>query len=174
MIYYIEKSGRKRKGIEKACPVCHNLFVTRLDQEGTYCSKQCCSDSRKNKVQLQCDCCDKLFYRHPSALSCSKSGFYFCSRECKDKSQRLGGIEEIMPSHYGSFQGRKSAIYRRTYKELNNIEILSCIRCGYSEFESAVDIHHIDENCNNNSIENLIALCACCHRGLHYGLWELK
>ena len=45
-----------------------------------------------------------------------------------------------------------------------------CEVCGYSEHDFCLDIHHIDNNPNNNTIENLAVLCAIYHRKLHKGV----
>jgi 5-methylcytosine-specific restriction endonuclease McrA len=45
-----------------------------------------------------------------------------------------------------------------------------CARCGYSEFESSLCVHHIN---GPEDEENLILLCMNCHRALHIGLWNL-
>ena len=84
----------------------------------------------------------------------------------------IGGIKEIMPPHYGT--GKYSDAYRRAYKTLNNIDKLVCKRCDYCEFECGIDIHHINKNRNDNSIENLIALCSPCHKALHCKCWCLS
>lgn len=39
-----------------------------------------------------------------------------------------------------------------------------CIICGEEE---NIDVHHIDGNRTNNSIENLIPVCRYCHIGIH-------
>ena len=50
-----------------------------------------------------------------------------------------------------------------------------CIRCGYSEFMGALQIHHIDGNKKNNSIENQIVLCSNCHLTYHQNrIWTLE
>lgn len=120
-----------------------------------------------------CTNCGKNFCRVASKLKNSKSGLAFCSRGCKDKSQRLGGISAIMPAHYGTSNSRNSIAYRRLYKDFYGVNLI-CWRCNYQEFECGLDIHHIDGNPLNNEKKNLICLCACCHRGLHNKRWELK
>ncbi len=43
-----------------------------------------------------------------------------------------------------------------------------CAMCGFNEFLAALDIHHIDGNSLNNEVNNLILLCAICHRKVEY------
>lgn len=43
-----------------------------------------------------------------------------------------------------------------------------CEMCGYTPFfRVALDVHHRDGDKNNNEPENLMTLCASCHRELH-------
>ena len=56
----------------------------------------------------------------------------------------------------------------------NIIPIECCARCGYCESTSSLHIHHIDQNHDNNSPDNLIVLCANCHFGLHHNKWKLS
>jgi 5-methylcytosine-specific restriction endonuclease McrA len=42
-------------------------------------------------------------------------------------------------------------------------DVILCEICG----GKAVDIHHIDQNRENNKIENLIAVCRECHDHAH-------
>ena len=58
------------------------------------------------------------------------------------------------------------------YRNLFTEAELVCSRCGYDEFSCAVEIHHKDKDRTNNDKENLIPLCACCHRGLHNNKWK--
>lgn len=174
MVNFVDKSGKKRRGIEVACQNCEVVFVTRADQPQQYCSRSCRDIGRQMQVKLTCSNCGKCFDRTKSKLKNSKSKIYFCSRKCKDQSQKIGGIQSIMPSHYGiSKTGRNPAYYRRLYKREFQVESLQCCRCGYSEFECGIDIHHKDGDCSNNSKENLISLCSPCHRALHSSLWHL-
>lgn len=57
----------------------------------------------------------------------------------------------------------KSSPHRRFVKPL-------CSRCNYSpEDIIEIDVHHVDENHDNNDPTNLVSLCACCHRLVHSG-----
>ena len=44
------------------------------------------------------------------------------------------------------------------------IKIEASHRCAICTETSALDIHHIDYNRENNNPNNLICLCAVCHR----------
>lgn len=161
--------GKRRKAVRIICQNCGIETLTRIKKDKTYqfCSQKCSAEFKTSlRVDLVCATCQKQFTKTQSKLLNSKSGFHFCSRKCKDKAQRLGGIKEIMPPHYGTSE---TIDYRALFTE----DELVCSRCGYDECKSVVDIHHIDENRTNNDKSNLIPLCSNCHRSLHFGFWKL-
>jgi len=41
-----------------------------------------------------------------------------------------------------------------------------CMNCGATE---EIEVHHIDKNTDNNSLENLLTLCFDCHQEIHNG-----
>lgn len=43
-----------------------------------------------------------------------------------------------------------------------------CADCGYKKYPKVLQVHHIDENRKNNSIENLVVLCPTCHNVRHF------
>ena len=52
-----------------------------------------------------------------------------------------------------------------------------CDICGWNEDERISEVHHLDEDRNNNKIENLRILCPICHKKLTlhlYSYQELK
>ena len=104
-----------------------------------------------------CAFCKEEFSRPPSKMNRSKSGLNFCSRECKDKAQRIGGIKAIHPAHYGTTK----ADYRSIVERDGGIE--KCERCDYDEFPEILEIHHKDRDRTNNERENLEVLCPNCH-----------
>lgn len=126
-------------------------------------------DFDKKKVLCKCDYCGKEYYLCQSKAE--KSKFHFCCRECKDKAQRLSSgeqFEKLRPLHYG--QGKGIHSYRdRAFQEYEH----KCSVCGWNEDENILEVHHIDENRNNNDINNLIILCPICHRKLTNHLYEL-
>jgi hypothetical protein len=164
---FIDTDGRKRRGILVKCKQCDKEFLTRRDQPSKYCSLDCSSLASRKRKLVSCAKCGKQIEKIVSKMR-SKSGLYFCSRECKDQAQKLGGIKEIMPPHYGTASGKY------TYRDLFENEEFVCARCGYKEFKLVVCIHHIDQDRTNNKKENLIPLCRNCHEALHNGLWKLE
>ena len=170
-IRFIDTYGSKRLGVQLNCKYCDKLFITRLlknKPKHTCCSPECSNKYKAKPAQkLICAWCNKNFERKTQFLRSSKSGLYFCTRKCKDEAQKIGGIEEIMPDHYGSGNGRYG------YRKLFTDEELICNRCGYKEFNISVQIHHIDLNRENNDKSNLIPLCSNCHDALHGGFWKL-
>lgn len=54
----------------------------------------------------------------------------------------------------------------RCYKYKVSKEV--CQECGFiPKHVSQMDVHHLDENHENNSPENILVLCANCHRLKH-------
>lgn len=126
--------------------------------------------ANKNRVEVICSYCGEKTYKTFSKIENSRSGIYFCCREHKDLAQTLDfGLEEIWPDHYnngtGKFSYRDRAL--RTYGE-------KCSYCGYDKEKLLLDVHHIDENRENNSIENLIPLCVMCHAKVTRGLSKIE
>jgi HNH endonuclease len=135
---------------------------------GKFCSRKCSGAYKSKNVKpkdpnVECAQCHKTFYKCFYKRNIPKSGLHFCNRKCKDKAQRIGGIREIMPFHYGTTDKN----YR--YK----IFILSgkpkiCERCNYDKNEAAIIVHHKDRNRDNNDISNLEVLCCNCHAIEHW------
>lgn len=166
--------------LSKTCLFCHTEITVRLADHkrglGKYCSNRCSSrhiaSQRSPKdPNTTCAFCGNLFYKKPSARQMSKSGLYFCSRSHKDLAQRIGGIEAIQPTHYGTASGE------RTYRILAFSQLPHCCaRCGYNEVVEVLQAHHKNGDRTNNGIENLEILCPTCHMVFHFqqrsGLWR--
>lgn len=167
MTYICTASGRRRKAEQVKCEFCGTDFLspTAPSQRCKFCSLSCATKSRLHQISLVCAGCSTTFVRPASYLRAkSKSGLRFCSKACKGQAQRLGGIEAIMPAHYGTSKER----YRSEFSDSE----LVCKRCGYHEFTCSVEVHHKDGDHDNEQKSNLVPLCANCHRGLHNGLWD--
>ena len=145
--------------------------------QGLYCSRTCSSKGNhaKRKVihepNLTCAWCGVDFYRQKSNHVNSKSGLFFCCREHKDLAQRIGGIKEIQPAHYGD----ELAAYReKAFAAYPN----KCKNCGYDKYLEVLEVNHIDCDRSNNDISNLEILCPTCHREYHFetktGPWRFS
>lgn len=148
----------------------HPSLQERRRGNGFYCSRACVLNHVKVKKikpenNVFCSFCDKSFYKPTNKLKNSKSGLYFCCREHKDLSQRLGGIKEIQPKHYGTGSPSESKHYRNIAFSIYPHE---CNFCGYKKFMEVLQVHHIDRNRNNDSPENLVIVCPTCHEEQHY------
>lgn len=163
------------KYISKNCLICESTFEAPLKEHnrgyGKYCSRDCVNASIKKRraeevkpePNTTCAHCSAVFYRSASKAKCSKSGFQFCNRECKEAAQKLGGIEEIMPAHYGLGNGAYD--YReRAFAHYPP----ECADCGWNLVDDVLEVHHIDRDRTNNVVENLKILCPTCHNIEHY------
>ncbi len=173
------------KTITQTCKECKEIFQAQLREvnrgNGKYCSLKCsrigvakthlARTAEINKPNVECAHCHKMFYKKVSNRNKSKSGLYFCCREHKDISQRIGGIKEIQPPHYSLGKHCYRDIAFRNYQH-------QCAKCFYSKIPEILEVHHVDRNRENNSIENLIILCSRCHDEEHFltktGKWGQK
>ena len=155
--------------IEKKCLRCGTTFITETKYlkrgHGKYCTQDCAHKSRTKKVHKPnniCAQCGNHFYRQQSHLLKSKSGLFFCGRECKNKAQRIDGMREIHPAHYNG-----SAVYRdralRLHKHI-------CVGCGYRKSIKVLLVHHINWSRKNNEVTNLAVVCPTCHKEIHLGI----
>jgi len=135
---------------------------------GRFCSQSCSSKhfaSLKPKPEPNVKCalplCNQPFYIRPGNLSKSKSGLNFCCRAHKDQAQRIGGVQEIQPSHYGDGRTKYRNIALRNLPHV-------CNRCGYDKNVAALQVHHKDHNRENGSLDNLEVICSNCHAIEHW------
>jgi len=157
------------KTLTKNCLNCNKEFEASIYEHrrgnAKFCSISCSSmfyqENNRHKPNVVCAFCGKQFYKNESGQRKSKSGLFFCSRVCKDKAQRIGGIKEIQPPHYGDH----SCSYRDF--ALRNFEH-KCMRCNYDSHIAALIVHHKDRDRSNNKLDNLEILCANCHAIEHW------
>lgn len=158
-----EYDGKIRTLYEVKCTYCKSVIYkpAHLIKRSTnqFCDRGCFNKHQvAQKIWCICARCGISFKRTKSKLDNSKSGLYFCGRKCKDLSQKIGGIEEIMPDHYGVLVGLSD--YReRALQHYGS----KCKQCGYDKEVKMLDVDHIDSNRANNIIDNLQVLCVWCH-----------
>jgi hypothetical protein len=44
---------------------------------------------------------------------------------------------------------------------------IGCMNCGFNKWPAILEIHHIDKNRGNDSLDNLCVLCPNCHKAHH-------
>lgn len=123
----------------------------------------------QNRTTVKCAYCNKEFIKKNSSLKNSKSGLFFCCREHKDLAQKINAGESfksIRPTHYKNGIGtyRENAFFEYPHQ---------CAVCSWKEDEDVLEVHHIDENRENNNISNLIILCPICHKKLTTHKYQL-
>jgi len=111
---------------------------------------------------FKCAYCGKEVYRTPKNIKKNKSGFFYCSHTCgnlhKNELRKQSG------------EWDNSLNYRlRAFEQLEH----KCVVCGWDDDDRILEVHHIDENRENNNIENLCILCPTCHRKITLHLYEL-
>ena len=102
------------------------------------------------KFTVLCNCCEKNFDVEERENLFPSKEKYFCSRKCANS---VGG--KAKRDKYGL--SAYTSIAKQYYAE-------KCIVCGFDEI---VEVHHIDENRNNNDKKNLVFLCPNHHYLLH-------
>jgi hypothetical protein len=154
------------KTIKKNCEKCQRTFEGSLKEHkrggARFCSQSCASQRSRGEKEENCICandeCSKSFYRAESKLKNSRSGLQFCSRDCKEKCQRIvGGLKEIWPDHYGSedtYAYRIKAFRVHPHK---------CIDCEYRN-TVVLEVHHLDRDNKNSDVSNLVIICPTHHK----------
>jgi len=177
MLYFI---NMKTTNFEGVCKGCHKSFTGYVrpswrakGREPVYCSVQCSNRARNVKplIKVECGWCGNSVVRRPSKLKQSRSGLFFCNRQCKERAQadlNNPKFDVIRPHHYGKGNGKND--YRKRAFEFYPPH---CHVCGYAKL-SVLVIHHIDQNRENNSLENLIPVCRNCHKEIHLGITKLE
>lgn len=148
------------------CQFCQKEFLADKREinrgNAKFCSRSCSSKRTKPQTpNTYCAFCGQSFYRMPSKKTSAKHGIFFCSRSHKDLAQRMGGIKDIQPSHYGSTLNNYRTIAKRNFPE-------TCSKCGYSKVPEILEVHHKNHDRKDNSIDNLCYLCPNCHQEHHF------
>lgn len=147
------------------CSICGNEVDRRpvyvKAGHSIYCSKECSKEGKTLGKLCNCANCGKEVYRTSTALSKSKSGNIFCSKSCAatiNNHITKSGCNNI---NWVSGMSTYAKLAFSTYKP-------QCSICGFTE-RPALQVHHINEIRTDNTIDNLIILCANHHCMVHYG-----
>jgi hypothetical protein len=171
---FVIQGGVKRRARKGNCSLCGESFVVKQSDPNKFCSHACWNKHRRStRVVVECHGCRKEFERTPSKIKNTKHGFQFCSRVCKDTSQRItGNCPEIRPTHYNTGHG-----LGRQKKYIRSMCEPVCVSCGESR-RYLLCVHHIDGDRKHNPTDgsNWEIVCANCHIKRHLklvdGKWE--
>lgn len=117
--------------------------IDKIKNVNAYCCKQCKSEQSK-EVRV-CPICNESFSAY------KKEKKVTCSYACSNKHFRTG-------DNHGNW---KQDAYRSTCFLYHKKQ---CIICNESNI---VEVHHYNENHNDNSPENLVPLCPTHHTYMH-------
>ena len=121
-----------------------------------------CPNCYVTKELLSCAYCGKEFFRQKSQIRRNKSGYYYCSIECGNRHKNQ--LRKESGEWDNSVNYRKKALEEYSHE---------CFVCGWKEDPRILEVHHIDENRENNYVENLCILCPNCHKKITLGYYTL-
>lgn len=146
--------------IKSFCKVCETEMNLKDGREARrkFCSSKCrtfyYNRNMGGRTNFCIDCKTKI--------SLKSTKCYNCSIKKRDLTGKNNGRWKG-----GTSEGYQLRIYTSVLKD-NGININMCGACGITKKQTKkMCIHHIDKNHKNNSIENLIPLCAGCHTKFH-------
>lgn len=166
---------KPRLGVTKPCKACSKEFYVPQYRSliAVYCSLNCQNKViHANKIHKKCLTCQKDF-----TLSNSRSRKKYCSSFCAISPDRPIGLkaknERETRRNQKDLQilkrGRNFSRDIRRIVWKAKLPICEICHTDYTEYKYCLDIHHIDNDPNNNVIDNLAVLCCPCHRKLHKG-----
>ncbi len=168
-----DSDGRYRWLYPLTCLQCNKIFHVPkhwISRGTKYCGKYCSAKSKESKVTVTCAWCSKTKDIQPSDMAKSRSGLFFCNRDCKEHAQSLGGLPGVQLPQTGT--GTIPNKYRKkAFRWVSKV----CQKCNYGKDLRMLDVHHKDGNRLNNLESNLEVLCVWCHaletRGVEYHDW---
>lgn len=121
-----------------------------------FCKKSCHIKYLKQNTQYfiaKCAFCQNEVRKRNFTRKHSKTGLLFCNNLCKNRF--LATHRRWLKDDVFSYSQRREILLE--------IGDNKCQVCDYDEDIRMLDIHHYDENRNNNKIENLRLVCVWCH-----------
>lgn len=134
-----------------------------------YCSKECLTNSKNNRIECKCGFCSKIIYKTPSEINRSKSGLSFCDKSCACSYNN--SILRTGENNYKYIDGK--SLNTNYINKAFKLYKAQCAKCLISDID-CLEIHHIDENHNNNEDNNLLILCSNCHSLIHKNRFTVK
>ena len=135
----------------KNCEYCGNEF-SHIRSDKRFCNRYCKDKYRYVNANRKCSKCNNPISLFSKGL-CIK---------CRDNSH-LKDLD-FSKENNGRWKGGISApYYQRLGQSLGN----KCRLCDEGVYKYHRHTHHIDGNNKNNILNNLVILCAKCHKNIH-------
>jgi len=131
-----------------------------MAHDNHFCSIECLGESRKTGVTINCKKCGKEFYRTLAEYNKVKN--HYCSKSCAISASNKLRLKEKHPNYKDGKASYRSWAFDHYGKECQN-NTCKLIEANIPMIEEELDVHHIDGDRLNNSLENLIVLCVLCH-----------
>ena len=142
------RKGKTFTAYYKKCEVCGKEFKTVPSSSKQYtCSRECLSIRYQTLREKKCEYCGEKY----TAKKGKKTTSRFCGKSCAVKARDW-----------------KPSLRKIIATILPRSKMLQCEQCGYNKYPEILERHHKDRDRNNNTQENLQALCPNCHDELHY------
>lgn len=124
----------------------------------------CLFGKRQVIFKKKCAICGKEIERTSYQIKRNKSGYFYCSQKCGNthKNQIRQQSEDWL-NNSQNYRFKAFSLYEH-----------KCGICGWNKDERILEVHHIDENRENNSPENLIILCPICHKYLTLHIYNIE
>jgi len=132
--------------MEKECPKCNKLKTKFVKGVCNPCYRRC---FWKRKLK-KCNRCERTLPLQAKGL---------CGG-CYNTTFHLDRVKKINAR-------KRYNLDFETYEEITK-------ECAICKFNKVVDLHHIDHNHSNNSIENLVGLCPNHHKLIHVERYRLE
>lgn len=158
--------------IKVPCEVCRKLFE-RWREEAKYCSRKCRTkgfQKKKTKVQVKCDECGNVYFIIKQNSYGKRKNKHRVCKDChiivstRRNALRVG---EKNPGWKGGRANSKGSGWTKIRKIARERDSHTCFICKKIWTSGKqLNVHHIVRHrvSQDNSLYNLITLCASCHK----------
>ncbi|MCK4589953.1 MAG: hypothetical protein KAT77_05915 [Nanoarchaeota archaeon] len=125
-----------------------------------------CKKEKEHHAKDACLLCYKKKLWKPKKIICKNCG--------KEKYHKAFGLCELCHSKLHHYDKIKAHNYKKWHNISLDLYRQITQKCLVCNFDKVVDLHHLDENHDNNSEDNLIGLCPNHHRMLHNSKYSVE
>lgn len=153
LIYEFQKpetSGRVRKALILSCDNCGTHFekwAHHRHKNADGCRRKCMDILLGKSSVIKCGFCQKMLCKTSAQLNRSMSGEVYCNTTCSNLGRNK--FRKDIPNY--NYRGWALSQLPQ-----------ECSICKFNDIR-ALEVHHIDRDRTNNSLDNLVILCANCH-----------